>query len=71
MITLPADGDREGAFPMNRFDQQHHERLERFARRENVTRFLLLLSTETDEVERKALFGLLDREQERQRHAGD
>jgi hypothetical protein len=70
MITLPADSDREGAFPMNGFDQKHHERLERFVRSENVARFRHLLATATDEAEREMLVGLLNKEQEKQSPGG-
>jgi hypothetical protein len=50
---------------MNGPASEHHEQLERFVCRENVARFRLLLTTESDEAERDMLFKLLIEEQEK------
>ncbi len=71
VIALPANTDREGMLPVDEFDQNHHERLERFVRRENVARFRHLLAAETSDAEREMLLALLNAEQGQQHHTRD
>lgn len=60
-----------GCFRMNISDEHHRAIIDRFIRRQNVARFLHLLTREPDDAEREILTGLLSEEQEKQRNAGD
>jgi hypothetical protein len=52
------------------FDEQR-ERVERFARGENVARFRRMLESKTNESERKILSDFIDQGMKRQRDAAD
>ncbi len=47
---------------MNDFENDSHERIERFVRSENIARFGRLLANEHDEAERETLVRLIDQE---------